>query len=94
MKVLVYTSNKKYILATLEDMKENGINSGIYLNKGYKYEGESLTNSLKHLKSFGLVDNAGNYTFRGSELKEIPFYKDINTSEGFKYTFIKNIQLK
>ena len=103
-RVLVYTSDKHYILAYESDMKDNGVSHGCYINDGYgKYARKDLQTTLKRLsgmKLYRTMDYKAKPSFDGTVLKEIPFYKDIKLAapdeygNGYKYTFIKNITLQ
>jgi hypothetical protein len=104
-RVLVYTSDKHYILAYESDMKDNGVSRGIYINEGYGKWVENLKLTLERLSKMrlGTIKNPKTQkfvcSFDGNKIKTIPFYKDIKQKETdefgnmYKYTYIKDLDL-
>ena len=95
---LVYTSNKKYILANKEELEaENVISNGSYIFDGYsKYHKKNLSEAIKIIaKSVIRGCDTEEVYWDGTKTKTIPFYKDIKDKNTgiYNYTFIKNIDL-
>ena len=59
--VLVYTSNKKYVIATEKDVLENAIENGAYLFEGYsKYQKKNLSTALEKCRNITLIKGVKN----------------------------------
>ncbi len=83
---LFYTSNKKYVIATIEDAENNSISQGYTVFQGCPaWIKHNLVNAIDILSKRINPDYTPYY-------KTIPFYKDIKQPNGeYKYTFIKNL---
>lgn len=85
---LFYTSNKKYVIGTTDDAKQNAITNGYTVFQGMpSWTKKNLSTAIEIL--------ARRITAQGNKYYTIlPFYKDIKQPNGeYKYTFIKNLTI-